>query len=94
MTEERLILPARLDLAAATPLAVALEERAGHDLTLDAGEVGHIGAMGLQLLRAAAQSWAAAGHRLELVNLTAEAADQLALLGFTGESVTRWEGGR
>jgi chemotaxis protein CheX len=91
MSGDVLLLPERLDLAAAAPLAEALRARAGRDLVLDAKAVSHIGAMGLQVLRSAAKSWASSGHRLELRNLSDACTDQLALLGYAPDEATRWE---
>lgn len=62
----RLALAARLDLSAAEPLAAALRAHGGADLVIDASGVSHLGALGLQLLGAAALSWRAAGHRLRI----------------------------
>ena len=59
-------LPPRLDLAHIAPAAEALRENLGRDLMLDAGQVTHLGALGLQLLIASAQSWRAAGLTLRI----------------------------
>ena len=52
--------------AKARTLARDLLARAGCDLTLDAGRVGHLGALALQLLIAAARRWRADGVRLAI----------------------------
>ncbi|MCL7464044.1 STAS domain-containing protein [Phaeovulum sp. NW3] len=62
----QLALASRLDLSAVQPLATALRERSGADLVIDASDVSHLGALGLQVLGAAAISWRAAGHRLQI----------------------------
>lgn len=59
-------LPARLDLTEARPLALALQERVGGPLRLDASEVEHLGALCLQLLIAASQRWRADDHEFEI----------------------------
>ncbi len=81
----------RLDTAQAGAMAAHLLEHAGQDLALDASEVTHIGAMGLQVLRAAAKSWHASGHALSITGLSTDCVDQLQLLGFDAESLCKWE---
>lgn len=53
-----------------------------------------IGALAVQVIRAAARSWAEDGHRLSFAGPSNEVVDQLALLGFTPDTLTRWETGR
>ncbi len=91
MSEAVLMLDPRLDLKAAPGLGETLLAHQGKDLTLDAGHVSHIGAMGLQVLRAAARSWSEQGKRLSMINVSDDCADQLCLLGFSPDTVTRWE---
>lgn len=86
-----LALDPKLDLRAASPLRDEILAKAGADLVLDAGEVRQIGALALQVIRSAAKSWAETGHSLSLANASTDLADQLALLGFTPETVTLWE---
>ncbi|MBW6506989.1 MAG: STAS domain-containing protein [Rhodobacteraceae bacterium] len=74
-------LPARLDLTAAKPLHAALLSRRGADLVLDAGQVTHLGALGLQLLASAAQSWRLAGHALAIMPRTQAFDDALTVFG-------------
>lgn len=62
----RLILPPRLDTDEVERLADALQTRRGAPLTLDLSETRFIGALGLQLLIAAARQWAADGAALVL----------------------------
>jgi len=81
----------RLDLRAAAALATALLALRGSDLELDARAVRQIGALAVQVIRAAAQTWAADGHRLSFEGASIDLADQLALLGFTSEALTRWQ---
>lgn len=90
-TAAQLALGERLDLTAAPPLAADILALAGADLQLDAAATTHFGAPGLQVIRAAAKSWAGAGHRLSLENLSTDCADQLALFGFAPDTVTLWE---
>lgn len=91
MSGATLALAPRLDLPAAAPLAEALKARRGADLALDAGGVAQIGGLAVQVLRAAARSWAEDGRALTFENASSELEDQLALLGFTPDTITRWE---
>jgi chemotaxis protein CheX len=81
----------RLDLRAVGKLQHEILAQRGADLALDAGKVEHIGALALQLLRSAARTWAEDGHVLAFENASIDLTDQLVLLGFTPETVTRWE---
>lgn len=91
MTAPVFQLDERLDLRAASALAKALLVQRGADLVLDAGAVKQIGALSAQVIRAAARSWAEDGRNLRLDNVSTDLADQLQLLGFTPETLTRWE---
>ena len=91
MSNATLTLDPRLDFKAAAGLADSILTHQGKDLALDAAHVSHFGAMGVQVLRAAARSWAESGHQLTLINASEDCADQLCLLGFSPETVTQWE---
>ncbi len=91
MSLTSLELTPRLDLRAVGDLKSDLLAHRGADLTLDAGKVDHLGALALQLLRSAARTWAEDGHVLAFENASTDLADQLVLLGFTPETVTKWE---
>lgn len=88
----RLDLPARLDLAAAAPLAEALKAQIGADLVLDARGVTHLGTPGLQVLLAARRSWEATGHALCLDGLPEALSAQLGTLGLAPEDFTTGTG--
>jgi chemotaxis protein CheX len=75
-------LPAALDLNAAGPLAEALHKHVGEDLVIDGSKVQRLGASCLQVLLAAARSWAAEGAALSLDNPTPRLVEDLRLLGF------------
>ncbi len=91
MSAVRLQLEPRLDLRAAEPLAKVLTENRGHDLVLDAAEVSQIGALAVQVIRAAAKTWANDGVTLTMENASTELSDQLDLLGLKPETITVWE---
>lgn len=74
-------LPARLDLTQARPLCAGVAAHSGGDLTLDAGGVDHLGALAAQVLLAAVQDWARAGHRLVIAPRSAAFDDALAAMG-------------
>ena len=81
----------RLDLCAVGALQSEILAHRGGDLALDARKVEHLGALALQLVRSAARTWAEDRHVLVFENASPDLADQLVLLGFTPETVTRWE---
>lgn len=84
-------LEAKLDLRAAGALKDAILQNVGQDLSLDASEVNHIGALSLQVIRSAARTWAQSGQKLSFENASTDLADQLDLLGFTPANVVNWE---
>ena len=84
-----IVLPARLDSAAAPELAAALKAQAGSDTKLDGGAVTHVGALCVQALLVAATSAAQAGHGFSIDGLPEPAADQLALYGLTAETLAK-----
>lgn len=91
MSSASLELSPRLDLRAAGPLKSEILDLRGADLSLDGSAVEHLGALALQVIRAAARTWAEDGHVLTFDNASSDLADQLVLFGFTPETVTRWE---
>ena len=91
MSDATLTLDPRLDFKAAAGLADSILSHQGKNLTLDAAHLSHMGAMGLQVLRAAARSWAETDQQLTMINVSDDCADQLSLLGFTPQSITEWE---
>lgn len=91
MSGTALQLEARLDLRAAGSLAKEILASRGGDLALDAGATEHIGALAVQVIRAAARTWAEAGHALRFEHASDALAGDLAQLGFTPETLTQWE---
>lgn len=84
----------KLDLRAAGGLAKALAGYRGAPLALDASGVRQIGALSVQVIRAAARSWAEDDQLLTLEGVSNDLEDQLELIGFTSETVTHWESAR
>ncbi len=80
-------LPPRIDLTAVSGLAADLRRAEGGALDIDAGEVRHLGALGLQVLAAAALSWRAAGAELRIVDPSPEFTDALATFGVSLDSL-------
>jgi chemotaxis protein CheX len=72
-----------LDMTAAGPLAKELLAVRGKPVTLDASNVRRLGGQCLQVLLSAQATWAADGHPFEIVELSPEFADGLALMGAT-----------
>lgn len=78
-----LTLGSRLDLSTVGALAAQIGERRGTDLTIDAGGVDHLGALGAQLLLAARHQWDADGQRLGITPRSAAFDAALAALGLS-----------
>ena len=68
MTSASVELAPRLDLRAVGPLRSEILSHRGADLALDAATVEHLGALALEVIRAAAQTWARDGHELRVEN--------------------------
>lgn len=81
----------RLELTSAEAMAADILDHAGNDLDLNAASVTHCGAMGIQVIRAAAKSWAKSGNSLQIVGLSTNCIDQIQLFGFTPDSLCHWE---
>lgn len=62
------MLPARMDLGSFEQIAQILRNKRGPDIRVDAQNVTHLGAIGVQLLLAAANSAASKGGQLVLSN--------------------------
>jgi anti-anti-sigma regulatory factor len=77
-----LVLPDKLDTAAARDVLAALRSSRGHPLTLDASGTRGIGAICAQILASAHTAWATDGHALRLTG-SAGLADDLALMGLS-----------
>jgi anti-anti-sigma regulatory factor len=82
-----IVLPARLDTAAAHLLAGELRARAGAEVVLDAAHVDLLGAKAMETLLVAALAWQAAGTAFAVTNLTDEVRGQLAALGLPDPSL-------
>lgn len=78
-----LALAARLDLTQVEALAADLRAHAGDDLVLNAAATTHLGALGLQVLSAAAYSWRRAGLRLTITPRSEAFDEALVLFGVT-----------
>jgi len=78
---EILALAPVLDLKAAEPLKVALMERRGHPLEIDAADVQRLGGLCLQLLLAAAATWRADGLSMRVGPRSEAFLDALRLFG-------------
>jgi chemotaxis protein CheX len=81
------VLPPRLDSAAATQLANDLRAREGGDVALDAAGVELMGAKAVQTLVVAAAAWRAAGHAFAVTGMTDKVRGQFVLLGLSDLSL-------
>ena len=83
-----LTLQERLDFGAVTPLKTAILDQAGQDLEIDASHVAHMGTLCLQVLIAAANDWKQAGKTFRITSPSEICASQLALHGFSPDTLT------
>lgn len=81
MTSEALLLPAVLDLQAASPLKATLLEHRGGDVQIDASNVQRLGALCLQVLLAGARTWSEDGHAYRIEPRSDAFSDTLTLFG-------------
>ncbi|MDT0683863.1 STAS domain-containing protein [Roseicyclus sp. F158] len=80
----RIVLPARLDLPAAAPLAAELQSHADGPIVIDATNVAHLGTPGLQVLLSAVRTWWETGRDFSIEGLDEDAiTGQLAIFGLT-----------
>jgi len=83
-----LTLQERLDFGAVTPLKTAILGHAGQDLEIDASHVAHMGTLCLQVLIAAANDWKQAGKLFRVTSPSDICETQLALHGFSPDTLT------
>lgn len=76
-----LTLPARVDYAALDALYAEIKEARGDEVVIDASQVTHFGAAGLQLLVAAHKSWERDGHNFSIAAPSEKFNEHLRLLG-------------
>lgn len=84
---DRIVLPPRVDRAAAAALAEDLRARTGTAVAVDAAEVTQIGAPALQTLVVAARAWRDMGHPFTVENIGPEVRGALADLGLSDLSL-------
>lgn len=88
---ETIKLPARMDLSAAQAFVSDLSEKNfSNELTLDASDVNHIGALCLQAIIAGARAASEAGGSFVIKDTSEKVQEQLELMGLT---VAEIEGG-
>ncbi len=81
---DAICLPAKLDTVALRDLCTDLTRALGErELRLDAGDVTHMGALGAQMILAAARDLRACGGAFEIVAISDRARDQLAMMGLS-----------
>ncbi|WP_041527175.1 STAS domain-containing protein [Paracoccus aminophilus] len=74
-------LASRLDLTEASGLAAALNAHSGQPVTLDAGNVEHLGGLCLQVLLAAARQWRETTCEFAITPRSAPFSDALTIFG-------------
>lgn len=82
-----LVLAPVLDLRAATPLAEQLLKHRGQTLTLDGSKVERLGALCLQVLLSAIQTWTNDGKAIQLSACSASLIEDLRVLGVDPEQL-------
>jgi chemotaxis protein CheX len=80
-------LPERLDLSTVGTVADAFRARMGGPVTIDAGAVTQLGALGVQVLLSAASAWSATGQAMSLVNPSAAFTAHAAELGLATDAL-------
>ena len=84
----QLTLAPKLDFGAVKDLKTAILDQIGNDLEIDASDVEHMGTLCLQVLLAAANDWATAGHKFQIKNSSDTCLSQLSLHGYTPDTIT------
>ena len=84
----QLTLAPKLDFGAVKDLKTAVLDQVGNDLEIDASDVEHMGTLCLQVLLAAANDWATAGHKFLIKNSSDICLSQLSLHGYTPDTIT------
>ncbi|WP_299731701.1 STAS domain-containing protein [uncultured Tateyamaria sp.] len=86
---EPIQLPARLDATELSAFAPRLTEACtGGTVQIDAGEVTHMGALGVQLILAAARDQRSLGGTLEICAISERATSQLAMMGLSPQQLS------
>lgn len=85
-------LPERLDYQSSAALTKTLSGRDDAVLSIDAAKVRHVGTLALQIVMSSIASRAAQGLETHFINASDACVDQLALYGFSPESLTNPEG--
>jgi chemotaxis protein CheX len=83
----RLVLPPKLDRAAALVLARELSGRCGTDIELDARRTAVAGTLAVQVILSAAQTWRRNGHAFRLSGLGPDVRAQIGLLGLSSDAM-------
>ena len=85
---DALVLSSKLDTASVDALVAELKARAGADVTVDASEVTHVGALAAQALMVAAADWKTTGHSFDYAAKSDAFTTQLETLGLTAAQLT------
>ena len=82
-----IVLAAKLDLPGSEALAETLRSHRGNDIAIDASEVTHIGAHGVQTLLVGRATWAADGRDWRVGPLSEAVEGGLSTLGIDPEEI-------
>ncbi|QMU57661.1 MAG: STAS domain-containing protein [Boseongicola sp.] len=86
-----IVLPPKMDTAAAGNLHRILSENAGQDLTLDTSQTEMLGARCLEVLLNARHHWAARGHSIEMTPPGKDMLGCLTRFGLTPDALATGE---
>lgn len=81
------VLPPKLDLAAATALATTLRAEKEEHVVLDLSDVKHFGALCMQVVISAAATAQSEDRTLSITNVSDRVLDQMRMMGMTPESI-------
>lgn len=85
---ETIKIPARLDLSAVQNFVTDLSSQDfSKDVTLDATDVNHLGALGAQAIIAAARASSTAGGQFSITNVSEQVEAQLVVMGMSAETL-------
>ncbi|MEE4189786.1 MAG: STAS domain-containing protein [Roseobacter sp.] len=83
------LMPTKLDVAAASELATTLRGRNEPETVIDMADVKLFGALCAQVILSAAKSAESQNRTLSIVNVSDRVAEQMRLMGMTPETIAR-----
>lgn len=86
---DHVVLASKLDLATVSDLAATLRARTEPETVIDMMAVTHLGALGLQVLLAAAKTANAERREIKIVNTSDRVLNQMRVMGMTPEAIAK-----